>query len=79
MYLYISWTVKRLNRRLVAGCSLGHKSYLLHVSGWDMDQTKTHMSNNIFSMMISVILGITVKLVFFLFLVSFILLCYLML
>ena len=36
---------------LVAGCSLGYKSHLLHINGWDMDQTKK-------SLMISVILGI---------------------
>ena len=25
---------------LVAGCSIGHEPWLLHVSGWDMDPTK---------------------------------------
>lgn len=29
-----------LHRPLVAGCSIGHKPGLLHVSGWGMDQTK---------------------------------------
>ena len=34
---------KYLNRPLVAGCSIGHKSRPLHVSGWDMGQTKVHI------------------------------------
>ena len=31
---------KHLNRHLVAGCSTGHKSFLLHVNGWEMDNTE---------------------------------------
>ena len=31
---------KHLNRHLVAGCSIGCKSCLLNVNGWDMDQSK---------------------------------------
>ena len=30
---------ERLTRHRVAGCSIGQKTCLLHVSGWDMDQT----------------------------------------
>ncbi len=30
----------QLDRPLVAGCSIGHKSRPLHVSRWDMGQTK---------------------------------------
>ena len=33
--------LKRLHRHLVAACSIGHKSSLLHVNGWEMDQTKS--------------------------------------
>ena len=36
-YLCLS---KRLNHPQVAGCSIGLKSCLLHISEWDMDQTK---------------------------------------
>ena len=31
---------EHLDHYLVAGCSIGHKSCLLHVNEWDMDQTK---------------------------------------
>ena len=32
---------KRLDRLLVADCSIGHKPSLLHVSRWDMDQSQS--------------------------------------
>ena len=50
---------KLLDRSLVAGCCTGHKSLLLHVRGWDMDQTKSskYSSNIFFPKMVSDILG----------------------
>ena len=51
---------KLLDRPLVAGCSIGHKARPLHVSGWDMGQTKKskYMSNTYLILkMVSVILG----------------------
>ena len=33
-------TIMRPLRPLVAACIIGHKPLLLHVSRWDMDQTK---------------------------------------
>lgn len=48
---------KYLNRPLVAGCCTGHKP--LHVSGWDMTQTKKskYKSDTFLPKMMSVILG----------------------
>ena len=34
------WSQKCLNHHLVAGSSRDQKLHLLHVSGWDVDQTK---------------------------------------
>ncbi len=50
---------KHLDRPLVAGCSIGHKSRPLHVSRLDMGQTKKskYMLNIFFPKMVSVILG----------------------
>ena len=42
---------KHLDHPLVAGCSVGHKLCLLHVSGWNMVQSKK--SNTNFSKMVS--------------------------
>ena len=50
---------KHLDRPLVAGCSIGHKSRPLHVNGWNMSQTKTSKctANTFFPKMVSVILS----------------------
>ena len=47
---------KSLDQPLLAECSIGHKSRLLHVSGWDMSQTKKYSSDTFFQKMVSVIL-----------------------
>ena len=39
---------KHLDCPLVAGCSVGHKSCILYMWGWDMDQTKQKVSNDLF-------------------------------
>ena len=41
-------------------CNMGNKSHLLHVRGWDMDQTKKPKNaSNTFLVMIFIILGIS--------------------
>ena len=54
----MDWLQKHLDQPLVAGCSIAHKSHLLHVRRWDMDQTEMskYTSNKMFSERISVIL-----------------------
>ena len=50
---------KHLDHPLLAGCSIGHKPHLFHVSGWDMSQTKNskYSSDEFFTEMVPVILG----------------------
>ena len=50
---------KHLDRPLVAGCSVAHELFLLHVSFWDMGQPKKskYTLNKFFTKMVSGILG----------------------